>query len=1022
MLLLFIILVLILSIPAVQTSLGKKLTKRINEDFKTNINIEKVGLQFNGDVELKTIIIRDYKKDTLISIDELNTSILSFKKLYNNKLTFGDIDIIGLLFNLKTYKGEKDTNLDIFVNKFEEDKPKTGSSSFLFSSSDITIVNSEFRLTDENRENEHVFSFNDLNINVTDFLVLGPDVSTRINKLSFKDTRGVVINSLTANFAYTLKNMTFDYLQIKTDNSILKGRLKFEYNREDLKHFVDKVKIEATFDDSSIALDELNMFYNEFGSNETAKFSGTLFGTLNDLTASNIILNTSSRTTVNGTILFKNLFNKEKDNFVMDGNFYELSSSYDDLKALLPNILGKSLPSALDDFGKFTIKGKSIVTSKTIDADITIDTNLGFIITHLEMKEIGNIDNASYKGNISLDDFDLGTFLKNPKVGKVSLNLDVNGKGFTTDLLDTFTTGDIYNLEYNGYSYSGIEISGNVQNMVFNGNLIAFDKNLDLKFDGLIDFSKSINNYDFTADVNHIDLNALNFVSKDSISVFKGQVSMKMKGTNIDNAYGNVTFMNTLYKNQNSEYYFNDFSITSRFEEDVRFIEINSPDIIEGSLSGKFKFKDVSKLIENSLGNIYTNYIPHKITSDQFIDFNFKIYNKIAEVFYRDLKLGNNTFFRGRIESDATKFDLTFKSPQINILNYFASDIQLRINNSNRLFNTYIEADSINTKYYSISKFNLINVTHNDTLFIKTEFKGGKHNTDEFDLNLFYTINEENKSVLGFKKSDVNFKNNLWFVNENKNNLNKIEFDRSFKNIKIDNIRMSHSTEEIDLSGVLKDSTYKNIDLNFKNVDLTKIAPQIDSLALAGNVNGRLNLQQLNGTYIPESKVTIDDFKVNNIDLGSFKANIIGNESLTNYKVNISLKDDVNETLLVIGEIDVAREKSTLNLDFNLNNFNLDPLNPFGEGVITNIRGDVTGKVKVTGSLKRPQINGLLSLDDAGLSIPYLNVNYAFNNNTKISLSQQSFILNNAILTDSEFQTKTLLSGSISHVNFSNCR
>jgi len=51
--------VLVLSIPAVQTSLGKYATKKLNEDFGTNINIEKVGLQFNGDIELKSIYIAD---------------------------------------------------------------------------------------------------------------------------------------------------------------------------------------------------------------------------------------------------------------------------------------------------------------------------------------------------------------------------------------------------------------------------------------------------------------------------------------------------------------------------------------------------------------------------------------------------------------------------------------------------------------------------------------------------------------------------------------------------------------------------------------------------------------------------------------------------------------------------------------------------------------------------------------------------------------------------------------------------
>ncbi|MBE9490773.1 MAG: translocation/assembly module TamB, partial [Bacteroidetes bacterium] len=550
--------------------------------------------------------------------------------------------------------------------------------------------------------------------------------------------------------------------------------------------------------------------------------------------------------------------------------------------------------------------------------------------------------------------------------------------------------------------------------------LVAKDKNLDLQFNGLVDFSKDINNYDFTANVHYANLHALNFVSKDRISIFKGKIKMNMKGTNLDNAQGSVSFNNTLYKNQNDEYYFKDFSISSHFKDNIRYIDVNSPDIIEGSLNGKFRFRDTAKLLENSLGNIYTNYIPHELASDQFINFNFKIYNKIAEVFYQDLKLGSNTFIKGRVESDAKNFNLTFKSPQIRLEDNFVDDIQLKIDNKNTLFNTYIEVDSINTKYYNASQFSLINVTLKDTLFIKTEFKGGKSNKDDFNLNLFYTINEENKSVIGFKKSKIEFKNNSWYINEDKNRFNKIEFDRLFKNIKIDNLKMSHLNEEIVLSGIIRDSSsYKNVNLNFKDVDLEKITPRIDSLALAGNVNGILNLQQQNGVYLPESNVIIDNFKINNFNLGSFKANIIGNESLTNYNVNISLKDDANESLSVVGNLDVSGKNSTLDLDVNFNKFILNPLNPFGEGVITNIRGEVAGNARVTGRLQRPQINGQLSLDKAGLSIPYLNIDYAFEDNTAISLSEQTFNFKNATLKDSEYSSTANLSGKIGHVNFS---
>ena len=1018
--LLFIILVLLLSIPAVQTRLGKYATERINKDFGTNINIEKVGLQFNGDVELKNIYIEDYKKDTLVNILELNTSILSYRKLYQNKLTFGDVDIIGLNLNIKTYLGEDQTNLDVFVNKLDSDNPSTSENVFLLSSSDISIINSRFKLSDENKETVDVLKFYDLNINATDFLILGPKVSARINQLTFNDSRGVSVQNMTTNFSYSRTSMVFDNLRIETPNSELNGELKFKYDREDLQYFEDRVALIANFDNSKIAFNELNTFYNEFGINEVARIKATLTGTLNDLTANDLYVSTSRQTIIDGDINFKNLLNKEPGNFSMDGRFNKLVSTYSDLKALLPNVLGNSIPSVLDKLGRFDIQGTTKITAVNIDANIDVQTDLGIILAELELHDVNNIDNASYKGNIIFDEFILGNILNDPKIGKVSLNVDVDGKGFTLDNLNTLVKGDIYGLNYNDYYYSNIDVNGTVKNKVFNGDLTAKDDNLDFSFAGLVDFSKKENNYDFTANVNHANLNALNFVKKDSISIFKGLVKMNMKGTSVDDAYGDITFQNTLYTNQNDEYYFKDFAISSSFDNSERTLYVNSPDIIEGTMKGKFRISNVAKLVENALGNIYTNYNPHLIDSNQYIDFNFKIYNKIAEVFYPDLKLGSNTFFRGRIESDAKEFNLTFKSPKISFAENFANNIELRLNNKNPLYNTYVEIDSINTKYYDVSKFSLINVTLNDTLFIRSEFNGGKTNRDQFDLNLFYTINKENKSVIGFKNSEINFKQNQWFINEEKNKNNKIVFDRAFNNFDIRDIMMTHNDESIKLSGIIQGEDTKNINLDFQDVDLEKVTPDIQDLLLEGNINGLVNIRQQSGNYIPESDITVDNFKVNENNLGSFRANIVGNQTLTNYDVNISLIEDSNQSLSIVGNLDVVGKNSNIDLEVNFKDFILEPLNPFGDGVITDIRGYVSGNARVFGKLDRPQINGELTMDDGGLAIPYLNVNYSFEDETEIQLTGQSFIFEDAELTDTEFFSRANLSGRINHVNFSN--
>ena len=1018
--LLFIILVLLLSIPAVQNRLGRYATERINNDFGTNINIDKVGLQFNGDVELKNIYIQDYKKDTLVNINELNTSILSFKKLFESKLTFGDVDVIGLTLNIKTYKGEKNTNLDVFVAKLDSDNPSTSGNVFLLSSSDISIINSKFKLSDENKETVDILKFNDLNINATNFLILGPKVSTRINQLTFKDSRGVNVKNMTTNFSYSKTSMVFDDLHINTVSSEINGNLKFKYNREDLQFFEDKVALIARFEDSKIALNELNTFYNEFGVNEVARINATFTGTLNDLTANDLFVSTSKQTVIDGNINFKNLLNKEPGNFSMDGRFNKVVSTYSDLKALLPNVLGNSIPTVLDKLGRFDIQGNTSITAQKIDADFNIYTALGIIIAGLEMQDVNDIDNATYKGNVIFDEFLMGNILNDPKICKVSFNLDVDGKGFTLDNLNTLVKGDIYGLNYNDYYYSNIAINGTVKNRVFNGALGTKDENLDFAFNGLVDFSKVENNYDFTATVNYANLNALNFIKKDSLSTFKGLVKMNMKGNSFDDAYGEITFQNTLYTNQNDAYYFKDFAIVSSFENEERTLHVDSPDIIEGTMKGQFKINDVAKLVENSLGNIYTNYNPYLIDANQYIDFNFKVYNKIVEVFYPELKFGSNTFFKGRIESDAKEFNMTFKSPQISFAENFANNIELRLNNNNPLYNTYVEIDSINTKYYDLSEFNLINVTLKDTLFIRTEFKGGKTNKDQFDLNLFYTINQDNKSVIGFKNSKINFKENQWHINEERNRNNKVVFDRSFKNIDIRDILMTHNDESIKLSGIIQGEDTKNINLDFEDVDLIKVTPDIKDLLLEGNINGIINIKQQNGNYIPESDITVDNFKVNDNNLGDFRANIVGNQTLTNYDVNISLLEDSKQSLSIVGNLDVLGKNSNIDLEVNFNDFTLEPLNPFGDGVITEIRGYVSGNASVTGKLDRPQINGNLILDDGGLAIPYLNVNYGFEDETIVQLTSQSFIFNDAKLADIEFFSRANLSGRINHVNFSN--
>jgi len=1013
---------MVLSIPAVQTKLGNYTTKYINDKFKTNINIGKIGLQFNGDVELKEILIRDLKKDTLISAKELNTSILNFNNLINGTLNFGDIDLEDFILNVVTYKGETKNNLDVFIAKFDTENPRPEKSTFLLSSSDVTIYNGLFRMVNENKQTPKIIEFTKLDINATNFLISGSNLSARINTLSFLDSRGLIIQNMSTNFKYTLENMVFNNVNIKTKKSQLKGNLTFNYEKGDFLDFENKVKIKANFSDANIALDELNVFYNEFGVNQRARFNTEISGTLNDLVLKNLRLNTSARTKIYGDINFKNLLNSEENDFAMKGDFSNLTSNYKDLKRLLPNVLGASIPSIFDKLGDFSIIGTTNITPAKINADLNINTILGFVKSNLSITNINNIDHATYKGNIIFDQFNIGEFLENPNLGEISSNLDVDGFGFKKENLSTRIKGDVYAFNYNKYNYQNITVNGKYKQSVFNGKLVANDANLKLDFNGLADLSTAVNAFDFSANVAYADLKKLNIYTRDSLSFFKGNVQIKMKGTTLDDAVGTITFNKTNYKNEIDDYYFEDFVVTSIFENKEHIINVNSPDIIEGTMRGEFLFKDVANLFENSIKSIYTSQSPNSIQTNQYINFNFKIYNKIVEVFYPDLKLGKNTFIKGRVETDENEFKLTFKSPKIEWLDYFANTIEVQVDNKNPLFNTYVEIDSLNTNFYNVSKFNLINVNLNDTLYMRSEFKGGKTNKDEYNLSFYHTINENNNSVVGFKTSEVTFKDNLWKLNDASDKYNKVEISNGFKDYNIESLVLSHKDEEIKLAGIVKDSTYKDLKLNFKDVDLAKITPRIDSLKLVGNVNGKLDLLQKNGNYLPNSSITIDDLEINNTYFGSFDATIKGNQSLTNYSVKAKIKDDIKNTFEAIGDIDVSKKNAAIDVNLRFNEFNINILSPLLEPVLSKVRGEVSGKIAVVGNLKQPNYNGDLKINKGGLKIPYLNVDFDFANNASVTLDNQNFNFNDIKLTDLKYGTKGNLDGVISHNNFAKWR
>lgn len=1002
-----------------QSNLAQRATKYLNKTYNTSINIKKIGLSNFPNVDLNNVVINDHHGYPFIKVQQIKTSFLNWKKILDNELLLGNISIDGLDFNLKTYKGESDQNIIVFIDKFNNEKPKSKNhKSFILTSEQIQLSNTNFYLYDENKQSKPIVYYNNIKGKIKNFKVDGPNIFAEIEKTSFVDNYKIEVVELNTGFTYTKSKMKFDNLNLATKKSFLQTKnMSFNYKLNDLGDFNNKVQIKADITKANISLSDLHLFYDELGQVDKINFTTIFKGTLNNFVLKKLRLTSYNDAVINGDLHFKNAINREKG-FSLNANLENLTSEYDQLKRLLPNLLGKTLPSSFAMLGKFTIKGDSYITKNKIDANLEIDSALGKSISDLKITNIADIDNAQYKGKIALIDFDLGKIINDSLVGNITLVADVDGKGFTRESLNTQFKGHIAKHHYKEYAYSNIDINGVFKNQHFHGDMSIDDKNIKMTFDGLADLSQEMSSFKFKADVSYANFNKLNLFKRDSLSVLKGKIDIDIKGNSIDNITGSINFKDASYTNQNNVYEFKNFDINASFNTNVRTLTVNSQDIIKGKLEGVFKFNELPILAKNSFGSIYTNFKPNYVSQGQYLNFNFRVYDKIIGVFYPEINVGKNTFFKGKINSDKEKFELTFRSPKVKAYDNLIEKIRLQIDNKNTLYNTILSVKKISTQKYNVKDLNLVNVTLNDTLFIRTDFLGGDKYEEHFNLSLYHTINEQNKSVIGFKKSDFDFKNQKWKINPNNNKNNKVVFDLDLKNFNLKNIDIVSNNQKFTMNGNIQDKNNKDLFFNFENVNLNAITPKIDNILLGGIINGKIDYHQKKGKALPIINVSVDDLEVNKLYQGDLVLRAEGDNSLKKYRFTSVLNNNSHETFKVKGSVNLNPKESIIDAEINLSNLDLSALSPLGGENITKIRGLVSGKSKLTGLLRNPDMNGELFIKNAGLAFPYLNTEYIIKGNQKVSLYKQTFDINKTTIVDVEKQTEGLLMGNFTHKNF----
>lgn len=1009
---------MVFSIPAVQTWFAHKATDFVNEKYGTDLSINKINLGLTGNVNASGVFIKDTKGDTLILANKVSTSVVSFANMYQGKTSLSNTSIDGVYVKMITCQGEELDSFRQFLKSFATSK--TNKPPFYLSLQSAAVSNGTYVYINKNIDSKPIVDFKYVNFYTDNLTVNGTEVDFHTNAFSFLYKNQIEVNNLVTDFQYVPGKISLQNISLSSEEkSQLNGDFTMSYGAGDMSDFYNKVKLNATVKNSTLATNDLRLFYKEFGRGHKLQISTQFDGTMNDFSLQNLQLKGLSQSKILGDLRLQNSMSKNKlQDFRVTGKLKDLSSTKIDLSNLLPDVVGVHLPKEIEKFGKITAIGSINASPSSVLFKGGIETEIGVATANIKLSNLLEKEKLNYKGLIQVTNFDLRSYSGNALLGNTSFDIEVDGSGFLLNNLDTYIAGDFTKFEYKNYAYKDITVLGKLKYPLFDGKIIAGDPNFDLAFEGLVNLKKNENDYNFKADVNRINFASLNLFQRDSVSVFKGNVEANLKGTNLDDTYGTIHFRNTLYANQNETFSFKDFQLDSNFSETgERTIKVNSPDIIEGKAYGKFSINNIKNLFQNSLASLYKNYEASINTENEYVNFNFQIYNKIIGAFFTDVKLGANTRIQGSVDNNGSKFNLDFHSPKISYKNNEFQNVDLEINNSNPT-NTILTVQNFMSDAYNLSDLKLTNVNRNDTLFNTTTFKGGEKLKDSFDIRLFHTINTKRNSVIGIQKTLAHINNYTWLINKQDQKKHHIEFDNNFKDILVDSIKISHREEQMVLNGKIKDSTYKKLNLSFTNVDLRKITKPIKNFDYTGIIDGNLNLLQKNNLYLPTSDLTIKDLTVNEFYIGNLDLNAIGNKDLTQYSINAWVDNKEKRTLELEGLIDASISPPQVNFDVSVREFNLEPFSDLGGIVLSDLRGKAFGKVSIKGDYANPDFNGSLILNDAGVKIPYLNVDLDLDNGSEVALSNKELTFVSANITDTKYKTKGVLEGVISHDKF----
>ncbi len=837
-------------------------------------------------------------------------------------------------------------------------------------------------------------------------------------KLKAKERSGFEVSNLSAQFRMYPQGMIFDKLDIRTPRSHLSNyyAMRFDDFNEDMSNFIELVKLEGRFNNSTISSDDIAYFAPALKDwKRSIRIDGNVRGTIDNLSARNFLVEAGKNSRLDGNIKMIGLPNI--DSTFIDFKANDFRTSYSDMLSIFPGLKDINKPHIkeiqyLQFRGDFTGFIRDFVTNGTIE------TNLGTVKTDLNMKFPTN-KVAAYSGKIAASNFQLGSFLGLSQLGSISFDGTIKGKGFSAKTFDASFDGKFAQIQYNDYNYLNITVNGQLNRKLFKGLANIDDPNAIASLDGTIDFSTQKPEFNFFADIKRGNLKTIGF-AKEDLNVI-GKFDMNFNGDNIDNFLGTVSLYDVAVTKDGETFVFDTLTLSSQMVDQQKILQLRNTEA-SAFLMGDFNIRDLPNTVRQFLNKYYPAYIsaPDKPIKNQNFLFQLDVKNIDQYLTLLDKRLSgfNNSTIVGSLNSRTNLMALSAMVPHAAYNKIEVSDFNLKaIGNMDSL---KVNADMGNT-------------TINDSLQFPSTKISIATSQDVSQLNITtaatQTINNANLSAqittledglrIHFDPSTVVLNEKTWKIDKG----GEITLSRSL--VAANEIRVTNGEQEITV--VTRKSeigNWNDIVVGLKKVNLGDFLPFVmKEPRLEGLATGNVTVEDPFRNLYVTSELKAEQFRFENDSVGVI--NLSGSWDNRNKKaVYQAVSDNVGYKFDVNGSFDGKDSANQqINAKANFENTSIHFLEQYLGSVFGSLKGQANGQLQMKGNIKKPDYVGMVTVRDGGIKVLYTQCYYVFDS-ARIAFTPGAIDFGNITLYDTlhtngarNFAT---LTGSLQHENFKN--